>query len=1606
MALSNRSLLSFLKANRPLFITGILAFLFTAYTTQFVLNVVDKGFSQEVRFSLESVLKTAVRSVNVWFKDTHQMANHIANEEPVQASIQHLLDAPGPIQQNDPAHEALRHKLLEYIGSTDFTNYYVVDRDAFNLSAYHPADIGRPNPLAEVPEIAVTAWRGETAFVHYHWLDNRVIDEPGLTTDGNSEPLFIALPVNYDQGKVAAILVLEVQADDSLSEILNALDHDAVNAFAYDGTGSVFRESEVKHYEKLSAPHSAPKAENKAENKAHKPAEAKTDKSSPLLQRLSPPIHKTTIAEPGENGFTIKPYLSHDGTEVVGAWHWINSMNIGIGVEMESKQAFQLMYFVHRSIYVCSSIALISIMTLLGVFIHGRRKAQEVQNRLRAIVETAYSGILVTDQRGIIESINPAVEKIFGYREKELVGSNINMLMPDGMQGLHTKIMQDYADGKRDIGLVGAVQEMEAKRADGTLFPITINVNRLELESGLHFAGVIHDISKRKKAEESLKKNNERLRAISMIVENTDNGALILNAASRIEWVNPGFCKVTGYTLDEVKGKRAADVLHGPKTDPKTANAMKQALIAGKRFQGEVVQYCKDGRTFWNQFELAPVFDEDHNLIQIIAVGRDISESKRLVEELRQQKESAENANKTLRLTQQALNRAKIAELWVNASSGRILRANTYASEFLDYSKEELGTMSIESVMPETSVEQIVQLVAKKGWGRFESVHHTQRGEEIPVEITSLFQPGKGDTEGMLINFVMDIRDRKAQEATLRRTKERLEAATSAGIIGTWEWDVVSEEMYLDPVIVDLYGITDELVPDRIEGFTEFAHPEERDAAYRFINSLLRDRKEDEGEFRDREVEYRVVWPNLSIHHLKMASRTTFDEDGVATRLTGVAYDLTEYKNFEAELTKAMLEAQEANRAKSSFLATMSHEIRTPLNGVVGTIDLLSHSGLNSAQQDLTATAQESAVLLQGIIDDILDFSKIEAGRLDLETIPFNLEKLIEHLGDGLIPVANSKGVQLYTRIEPELPKLKGDPVRLRQVLYNLTGNAVKFSADPEREAGQVVVEVLIDNNAKNIAKDKVALCIRITDNGIGMSPQVLEKLFSPFEQGDGKITRRFGGTGLGLVISKRLVTMMDGTIEVESKEGQGSTFSLFIEFETEPDSLSPPSHDLNGIELLFLNGSEISQRILATYLEPAGVVVNSVSQDQVCNAIKQAKTEDNTVVVAIDEPNGIRRAEFLRKMILTEAEDLDPRFLLVERGQRRYARPWDKNGVTLDVNNLRRRVLLNAMASVVGKASLLVNEEAPKFITEAPPLSHEEALAKGRLILLVDDNPTNLKVIGQQLRLLGFLAETAENGLEGLEKWRSGEYSLLLTDCHMPEMDGYQLSLAVRDLEAGSKQRKPIIAITADALKGTAKACYDHGMDDYLTKPVQLKTLQKALQKWLPASFEVEEDETEAVNSEAEAPDSAVASDSAVADIDSAPVSQQEPGSQEVSATKEADIQDGETSIDPQVLAGFVGTDDKNMLTGFYQHFLETNSPTLEEIHSAHDESDLPAVSKLAHKLKSAARTIGANALADCCLALEMAGKEGDEAALNEAMPQLRGLYAQAEKWIQDYCS
>jgi PAS domain S-box-containing protein len=702
----------------------------------------------------------------------------------------------------------------------------------------------------------------------------------------------------------------------------------------------------------------------------------------------------------------------------------------------------------------------------------------------------------------------------------------------------------------------------------------------------------------------------------------------------------------------------------------------------------------------------------------------------------------------------------------------------------------------------------------------------------------------------------------------------------------------------------------------------------------------------------EREVEARradgTPFPiELSVNRLELPTGLHF---------SWIIRDISQRKEIENNLIQAREDAETANRAKSIFLATMSHEIRTPLNGVVGTIDMLRHTSLLPSQQDMVSTARDSARMLQRVIDDVLDFSKIEAGRLELENIPLSLENLLESLGENLRPQAHQQKVELLLYCDPSLPRVKGDPVRLKQILFNLAGNAIKFSRDLPNRSGQVMIAIV----SQTKTADRVDIAIQVQDNGIGMSKGVQRRLFQAFVQGEGETTRRFGGTGLGLVITQRLVELMDGAIQIDSEPDQGSIFNVYLSLEPEEQIAEPLQQSLNGIQILLVTDDDMPTWILETYLLHAGARVITTDFDQapaICRKLCHTSMES---VVVIDNRGDTSVSTPLRDLLRREEKEIDLRYVLVARGRRRYARIDQEDSMTVDLNAMRRATLINTVAAVTGRESPeYPREDSPKVVTITTPVTFEEAKATGRVALLADDSETNRKVISQQLNMLGYYVDSAEDGERALSMWRQGDYDILLTDCHMPNMDGYQLSRSIRT-EEKENSHTLIIAVTADALKGTAQKCFAAGIDDYLTKPIELHELRAIMTKW-------------------SSPDAA--SDRNLEPPDRP--SDREP-------------------LDDNALGRLLGTQDPSALVDYYRDFLETNSRTAEQITAAFETANIVEVGHLAHKMKSSARTVGANGLADCCQAMEQASKAGDYEDIAQLVHRFTPLFEQVRGWIE----
>ncbi|MDE1146131.1 MAG: response regulator [Azospirillaceae bacterium] len=665
-----------------------------------------------------------------------------------------------------------------------------------------------------------------------------------------------------------------------------------------------------------------------------------------------------------------------------------------------------------------------------------------------------------------------------------------------------------------------------------------------------------------------------------------------------------------------------------------------------------------------------------------------------------------------------------------------------------------------------------------------------------------------------------------------------------------------------------------------------------------------------------------------------------------------VNYDINDYK-AKTELTSEKLfitivtalrsydnirtarEAQSASRLKSSFLATMSHEIRTPMNAVLGMLELLSHTGLDDDQKEMLFTARDAAGTLLRIIDDILDFSKIEAGRMDIETHPMALGPLVEGVADMLAAQARKKSLDLHVHIDPAVPELlMGDPLRLRQVLYNLTGNAIKFT-----EMGGVTLSVrCVPGPAGTVAAGHSRVRIAVRDTGIGIAEDVQKQLFQPFTQAESSTSRRFGGTGLGLSISRRLIDLMHGTIGLDSTLGQGATFWFEVELPVAAEqpvaAPQPALPSLAGLTVLVLAETPALRDTVACYIQAAG------------GRVAEGDAPWNVAVI-IPRPGDVwPDLPVGRPAVLVAAAD--------------SVRPAGLPTGTVQIGRPVRRVpLIRAVATAAGQETATRAAASPLRQGRGEPPPVDVAIAQGRLVLVAEDQPVNQMVISRQLSLLGIAAEIVEDGRKGLTAWRSGRFGLVLTDCNMPEMDGFELTAAIREAERGAGTRTPIIALTANAMAGESQRCLAAGMDGFLAKPLELDRLDRCLAQWLPPL--------------------------------PGPVAVAVPAAV-VTSTAAAIL----TPSRALELFGEMGEEAR----AFFREFLAAAVPLADGVAAAFAIDDVVLARREAHALAGVAKSAGADALGQLADRVEEALLQGNVAAARvaaKALPSMMGQVADA---------
>jgi signal transduction histidine kinase/ActR/RegA family two-component response regulator len=657
---------------------------------------------------------------------------------------------------------------------------------------------------------------------------------------------------------------------------------------------------------------------------------------------------------------------------------------------------------------------------------------------------------------------------------------------------------------------------------------------------------------------------------------------------------------------------------------------------------------------------------------------------------------------------------------------------------------------------------------------------------------------------GHIINEAMDAR--AVSEHKLTQALERLELAARGGNAGLWDWHVGSSQAYYSPHFKALLGEDDTSMPDTVEALRSRVHPEDQTLR----DTALQAHIEGHGAF---DVTIRVRHCDGGLRWFRERGEIVRDGHGGPLRIAGSFADVTARMHLEADLRSAKDAAERAMQVKSAFLATMSHEIRTPMNGVLGMAELLLASNLSQEQRECADTIRRSGDALLRIIDDVLDVSKIEAGKLTLESAPFDLDAAVDDVVELLAEKARGRNVRAVPVLDADVPQwVTGDVTRVRQILVNLVGNAVKFT-----ENGDIVIRVRL------VERDARALVLRfeITDTGIGVAADMMPLLFEPFVQADSSTTRRFGGTGLGLTISKRLTEQMGGAIGVESVPGQGSTFWFTVRLAA--SAVQTESAPLAGRRTLVMADHAPTREALSARLRRLGASVESVTG---AAPVPIDRREFDVVIVE----DGTAAASTVSAMY---ADGSRPTAILLRQTASLQDASSavdlrDSLGSAIEVLN---GIRASQIARAVAPALTLMPE--PAADSTHGPATHAPSRSTPR-ILVVEDNRTNQKVAQKMLEGLGYAADIVANGQLGLDAHATEPYDLILMDCQMPVMDGYEASRAIRKLGPDARS-VPIVALTANALEGDRERCLAAGMNDYLTKPLKRERLRTAIEQWLP---------------------------------------------------------------------------------------------------------------------------------------------------------------------------
>jgi PAS domain S-box-containing protein len=1168
-----------------------------------------------------------------------------------------------------------------------------------------------------------------------------------------------------------------------------------------------------------------------------------------------------------------------------------------------------------------------------------RRTAAILQEKeyYQALVDHSPLAIVIMDEQDLIHEINPAFEKLFGYSNDEVKGKTLDELIaPKEVPEDHHHIFQRARNGE-NIHLFGQRQAKDGHLVEVEAFCVPVKVESAQMGMLVLY----NDLTESKRIATALQISEDKFSKAfftspdAIAITRVDDGLCLE--------FNDVFLQLTGYSLEEVTGNtlEALNIWAAPEQWSQLLQVVKS--------EGQVHNFeTKLRRTTGDKVDVlisARELEVDHQPC-VLAIIHDITNRRQIAQA------KAESEERLRVLMQQVPTGIVLINL-----KGEVVEANPTALHILGMNNKPdahgLNMLKLPGVV-EAQLDLPFRDVLEEGRSQEISTWYLSLDEQrfyLRLHIVPQFNAQREQIGAIVL--LEDLTDRKKAEDIMQERAMQYRSLFEDSPTALWEEDFSQVKFYLDELRKT--GVKDfrayfEKHPEAVkkcvklikvinvnQATLEMAGSTSKEEVYQNLPTLLQSESlpaftEElialaEGALRfDIESDQRTMKGEVIHTDWRLQVAPGFEDTWGKVFVSVI--DISERKKMEERLRQAKEVAELATRAKSQFLANMSHEIRTPLNAIIGMVNLLRDTSLDADQVDFVETIRTSGDSLLTVINDILDFSKIEAGRMEMESEPFSIRNCVEESLDIVASKVHNKPIDLIYGIESNVPStILGDVVRLRQVLVNLLTNAVKFT-----EKGEVYVSV----ESQTLSKYKYEIHFSVKDTGIGIPPERMDRLFKTFSQVDSSTTRKYGGTGLGLAISSRLVEMMGGRIWAESEVGSGSTFHFTVVATVAHVRPSSKTHSdeafFEGKRVLIVDDNDTNRFVLSRQLQSWGLVPLSADSGAVALEMLAKEKAVDVAILDMQMPgmDGLELAGEIRK--LSDFKNV-PIIILTSLSYYQNARSLDKLFAYL-TKPVKSSQLHDVLMSLMGPKKE-TNRVKPITITDS--IDSHFAEEYPLRILAAEDNPVNQKVLLYILERLGYHAEIVENGAEVLQALEENEYDLILMDIQMPEMDGLEATQNIRAKEPGHPNLR-IIAMTAYAFQEDAEKCIQAGMDDYISKPIQIEALMSALSQ---------------------------------RPYIAAPEQRQELLPKTGSLVLETEK--------VQELMERYGSGANRLI----EVFVSTAPLQIEEMRKAIQENDLPSLMRISHALKSSSAIFGAHLMTALCRRIEMKAVAGQMSSL-----------------------